>query len=119
MAKPPEEFSVFDALRDTIYSEVATLIANNENRPHYLVELFRELQMLSSDYLRQRALYSLQNLVTRYLTEESLQQRQREGGTEHDTTVSSEVHVPGRLLSVILHPCAGSASVGGVRADPQ
>ncbi len=30
-------FSVFDALRDTIYSEVATLIANNENRPHYLV----------------------------------------------------------------------------------
>ena len=88
MAKPPEEFSVFDALRDTIYSEVATLIANNENRPHFLVELFRELQMLSSDYLRQRALYSLQNLVTRYLTEESLQQRQREGDTEHDTTVS-------------------------------
>ncbi len=30
-------FSLFDALRDTIYSEVATLIANNESRPHYLV----------------------------------------------------------------------------------
>ena len=37
MGKPPEDFSVFDALRDTIYSEVATLIANNENRPHFLV----------------------------------------------------------------------------------
>ena len=35
--RPPEDFSVFDALRDTIYSEVATLIANNENRPHFLV----------------------------------------------------------------------------------
>lgn len=33
----PATFSVFDALRDTIYSEVATLIANNENRPHFLV----------------------------------------------------------------------------------
>lgn len=33
----PAGFSVFDALRDTIYSEVATLIANNENRPHFLV----------------------------------------------------------------------------------
>ena len=44
--------------------------------PHQ-VELFRELQMLSSDYLRQRALYSLQDLVTRYLTEEGLQGRGR------------------------------------------
>ena len=33
----PSGFSVFDALRDTIYSEVATLIANNEARPHFLV----------------------------------------------------------------------------------
>lgn len=36
------------------------------------VELFRELQMLNSDYLRQRALYNLQDLVTRYLTEEAV-----------------------------------------------
>ena len=39
--EPPEDFSVFDALRDTIYSEVATLIANNENRPHFLVRTTR------------------------------------------------------------------------------
>lgn len=38
------------------------------------VELFRELQMLSTDYLRQRALYSVQDLVTRYLTEEGVAQ---------------------------------------------
>ena len=67
-----ENATLFEALRDTIYSEVATLIAMNESRPHYLVELFRELQLLSSDYLRQRALYSLQELVTRYLTEEAV-----------------------------------------------
>lgn len=64
----------FEALRDTIYSEVATLIAMNESRPHYLIELFRELQLLNSDYLRQRALYSLQELVTRYLTDETVPQ---------------------------------------------
>jgi len=67
-----ENATLFEALRDTIYSEVATLIAMNESRPHYLIELFRELQLLNSDYLRQRALYSLQELVTRYLTEENI-----------------------------------------------
>jgi pericentriolar material 1 protein len=66
-------YSLFDALRETIYSEVATLIANNESRPHFLIELFRELQLLTTDYLRQRALYGIQDLVTRFLTEESLE----------------------------------------------
>ncbi|XP_013397504.1 pericentriolar material 1 protein isoform X3 [Lingula anatina] len=68
----PSEFSLFEALRETIYSEVATLISQNETRPHFLIELFRELQMLNSDYLRQRALYAIQDLVTRFLTEESV-----------------------------------------------
>ena len=42
--------------------------------------------MLSSDYLRQRALFSLQDLVTRYLTEETLQQRQRRENTAATAT---------------------------------
>lgn len=54
------DLSMFEALRDTIYSEVATLISQNESRPHFLIELFHELQMLNTDYLRQRALYALQ-----------------------------------------------------------
>ena len=66
------EFSLFEALRESIYSEVATLISQNEARPHFLIELFRELQMLTTDYLRQRALYALQDLVSKYLTEDSL-----------------------------------------------
>ncbi|KAM7009042.1 pericentriolar material 1 protein isoform 14-T14 [Tautogolabrus adspersus] len=65
------DFSLFEALRETIYSEVATLISQNESRPHFLIELFHELQLLNTDYLRQRALYSLQDIVTRYLTEKS------------------------------------------------
>lgn len=54
------DLSMFEALRDTIYSEVATLISQNESRPHFLIELFHELQLLNTDYLRQRALYALQ-----------------------------------------------------------
>ncbi|KAL3878634.1 hypothetical protein ACJMK2_030966 [Sinanodonta woodiana] len=66
----PNELSLFEALRETIYSEVATLISQNENRPHYLIELFRELQRLSTDYLRQRALYDIKDLVSKYLIDE-------------------------------------------------
>ena len=46
------------------------MISQNENRPHFLIELFRELQMLNNDYLRQRALYAIQDLVTRHLTDD-------------------------------------------------
>uniref|UniRef100_A0A674BMS3 Pericentriolar material 1 n=1 Tax=Salmo trutta TaxID=8032 RepID=A0A674BMS3_SALTR len=71
---PPDassDFSLFEALRETIYSEVATLISQNESRPHFLIELFHELQLLNTDYLRQRALYTLEDIVTRHLTEKS------------------------------------------------
>ncbi|NXR50933.1 PCM1 protein, partial [Hippolais icterina] len=65
------DLSMFEALRDTIYSEVATLISQNESRPHFLIELFHELQLLNTDYLRQRALYALQDIVTRHLSEKN------------------------------------------------
>ncbi|XP_043919429.1 pericentriolar material 1 protein, partial [Protopterus annectens] len=63
------DFSLFETLRDTIYSEVATLISQNESHPHFLIELFHELQLLNSDYLRQRALYALQDIVPRQVSE--------------------------------------------------
>ncbi|KAG9346995.1 hypothetical protein JZ751_005922 [Albula glossodonta] len=66
------DFSLFEALRETIYSEVATLISQNESRPHFLIELFHELQLLNTDYLRQRALFALQDIVTRHLTEKDV-----------------------------------------------
>ncbi|KFR07896.1 Pericentriolar material 1 protein, partial [Nipponia nippon] len=69
------DLSMFEALRDTIYSEVATLISQNESRPHFLIELFHELQLLNTDYLRQRALYALQDIVTRHLSENNEKQK--------------------------------------------
>ncbi|XP_067324849.1 pericentriolar material 1 protein isoform X5 [Anolis sagrei] len=65
------DLSMFEALRDTIYSEVATLISQNESRPHFLIELFHELQMLNTDYLRQRALYALQDIVTKHASDDN------------------------------------------------
>ncbi|XP_060064329.1 pericentriolar material 1 protein-like isoform X2 [Ylistrum balloti] len=64
------DLTLFEALRESIYAEVATLISQNENRPHFLIELFRELQKLTSDYLRQRVLYSIKHLVSMFLTEQ-------------------------------------------------
>lgn len=72
------DFSLFEALRETIYSEVATLISQNESRPHFLIELFHELQLLNTDYLRQRALYSLQVSVSTAPAGEN--ERQLQGG---------------------------------------
>ena len=63
------DLSLFEALRESIYSEVASLISKNEDRPHFLIELFQELQLLNSDYLRQRALFSIKDVVSRFLTE--------------------------------------------------
>ena len=60
------------------------------------LELFRELQLLTSDYLRQRALYALQELVTRFLTEDSvgaeggaLQQQVRIQKRKHQSALHS------------------------------
>lgn len=61
----------FENLREVIYSEVATLISQNESRPQFLLELFRELQLLSSDYLRARALQAMREVLNKYLTEET------------------------------------------------
>uniref|UniRef100_A0A915HW07 Pericentriolar material 1 protein C-terminal domain-containing protein n=1 Tax=Romanomermis culicivorax TaxID=13658 RepID=A0A915HW07_ROMCU len=61
----------FDSLRESIYSEVATLISQNEQRPHYLLELFKELQLLSSDQLRERAFSAIHDILDRYLMDEN------------------------------------------------
>ena len=66
-----DETSQFDALRETIYSEVATLISQNENHPHYLIELFRELQQLTTDHQHQQAIVAFERLVTEYQTDDN------------------------------------------------
>ncbi|KAH9492368.1 hypothetical protein Btru_026373 [Bulinus truncatus] len=63
--------TLFDTLRDTIYSEVASLISQNENRPHFLLQLFREMQQIDSDLMRQRALYSIQEILRTHIKSSS------------------------------------------------
>uniref|UniRef100_A0A6I8T1H3 Pericentriolar material 1 n=1 Tax=Xenopus tropicalis TaxID=8364 RepID=A0A6I8T1H3_XENTR len=70
------DVSMFETLRDTIYSEVATLISQNESRPHFLIELFHELQLLNTDHLRQKALFALQDIVTRRITESNVKKHE-------------------------------------------
>jgi hypothetical protein len=62
--------AVFNALRSTIYREVAVVIAYNESRPNFLVRFFRLLQCLTSDYIRDRALVMLQDLVASVLPDD-------------------------------------------------
>jgi len=61
--------TVFDSLRELIYSEVASLISQNEMRPHYLVELFRRLQLLTTDDQRRRVMATFEQLVDDCLTD--------------------------------------------------
>ena len=57
------ELNLFEELRETIYTEVATLISQNESRPQYLLQLFSELQGMTTDLMRQRAIFALQEIV--------------------------------------------------------
>ncbi|XP_019870036.2 pericentriolar material 1 protein isoform X3 [Aethina tumida] len=59
---------LFDDLRENVYKEVASLISANEARPHFLIQLFRDLQMIGSDSLRTKILQSIQNVITHSLT---------------------------------------------------
>lgn len=47
-----------------MYKEASSFISANENRPHFLIQLFRDLQLISSDGLRHRTLQSIQGVVT-------------------------------------------------------
>ena len=62
----------FESLQERIYSEVATFISKNEDKPRYLIELFQELQRLTSDSLRRQAVLAFDNIVSGYLTDDSV-----------------------------------------------
>lgn len=58
---------LFDELRENVYREVACLISANQGRPHFLIQLFRDLQMVSSDPMRRKTLQSIQSLISHSL----------------------------------------------------
>lgn len=53
----------FETLKHHIYRNVAVFIACNEARPHFLQEIFKVLQLVNTDYLRERALQLMQDLL--------------------------------------------------------
>ncbi|CAH1988101.1 unnamed protein product [Acanthoscelides obtectus] len=55
---------LFDELKENVYKEVASLISANETRPHFLIQLFRDLRMIKDDAVRLRILQSIQMVIT-------------------------------------------------------
>ena len=69
---PVIEYPLFDQVRVQIYSEVDTLVSENESRPNYLMELLRAVQLLNTDYLRQTGLNSLKRVINNYLNPDQI-----------------------------------------------
>jgi len=83
--------SLFESLRELIYSEVASLISQNETRPHYLVELFRKLQLMTTGDQRRQVMALLDQLVADYLTDSDDQPPSTElhrAGLQHSVSCS-------------------------------
>uniref|UniRef100_A0AAG5DJN3 Pericentriolar material 1 protein C-terminal domain-containing protein n=1 Tax=Anopheles atroparvus TaxID=41427 RepID=A0AAG5DJN3_ANOAO len=91
---------LFEALKENVYQEVKNLITANESRPHFLIQLFRELQLISSDPLRQRTLQSIQELYNRYI-ESTLQEENHVNnvGSNNLLTSSGTTFVEGAIVS--------------------
>lgn len=58
----------FESLKENVFMEVSALIETNDLRPYFLIQLFRDLQLMSSgDPKRHQTLQSIQNLYNRYV----------------------------------------------------
>lgn len=80
---------LFDLLRENVYSEVTTLIGVNESHPDFLIQLFRELQLISSDALRQKVLQSIRNVLSQYSSIMESQSNEHDHGEVRPDTVST------------------------------
>lgn len=57
---------MFEELRESLYSEMTSLISATGGRSHFLVQLLRDLQHVTSDSVRQSVLQLIQQAVDRY-----------------------------------------------------
>lgn len=72
----------FEALKENVRSEVSNLIETNDLRPYFLIQLFRDLQLMcSSDPTRHQTLQSIQNMYNRYV-ESAIQEEAMFGGAQ-------------------------------------
>ncbi|KAM3968337.1 LOW QUALITY PROTEIN: uncharacterized protein ACR2FA_008038 [Aphomia sociella] len=83
---------LFDLLRENVYSEVTALIGVNESHPDFLIQLFRELQLISSDPLRQKVLQSIRNVLSQYSSIMDQNETSHHENRSEDVTTTSETN---------------------------
>lgn len=72
----------FEALKENVRCEVSALIETNDLRPYFLIQLFRDLQLMcSSDPTRHQTLQSIQNMYNRYVESTIQEEVTMFGGT--------------------------------------
>lgn len=69
-------------MRENIFRGVTNLIATNEERPHFLIQLLRGLQKVKSDQMRCRTLQSLQAVFTN--PDEILERQEHDSESDAD-----------------------------------
>lgn len=72
----PKKNKLVEELRENVYKEVASLISANEARPHFLIQLFKDLKKVESDALRLKTLQSIQNILTIHFQQSAAHPRQ-------------------------------------------
>ncbi|XP_063892803.1 putative uncharacterized protein DDB_G0282133 isoform X5 [Helicoverpa armigera] len=103
---------LFDLLRENVYSEVTALIDVNESHPDFLIQLFRELQLISSDTLRQKVLQSIRNVLSQYssiMESQGTESAHEENRQESVSTTSGEPNAYNECNSLPLQNVCGNA----------
>uniref|UniRef100_A0A2A4JYP4 Pericentriolar material 1 protein C-terminal domain-containing protein n=1 Tax=Heliothis virescens TaxID=7102 RepID=A0A2A4JYP4_HELVI len=103
---------LFDLLRENVYSEVTALIDVNESHPDFLIQLFRELQLISSDTLRQKVLQSIRNVLSQYssiIESQGTESAHEENRQESVSTTSGEPSAYNECNSLPLQNVCGNA----------
>ncbi|XP_049888091.1 uncharacterized protein LOC126382335 isoform X3 [Pectinophora gossypiella] len=103
---------LFDLLRENVYSEVSALIGVNESHPDFLIQLFRELQLISSDPLRQKVLQSIRSVLSQYssIIESQSDETHEESRAEAESTTNNETNNY-RDCNSIQAPCTSTVQI--------
>ncbi|XP_045478735.1 pericentriolar material 1 protein isoform X2 [Harmonia axyridis] len=92
---------LFEELRENVYREVASLISANEARPHFLIQLFRDLQLVSSDPLRLKTLQSIQVLISQSFRNSQNSASQEPSPNQEVPPISNEFSMQSTVWSPI------------------
>lgn len=88
----------FESLKENVFMEVSALIESNDLRPYFLIQLFRDLQLMSSsDPMRQQTLQSIHNLYNRYVESTIQEEVSMFGGSDSGAAHASSNLQPDEL----------------------